>query len=367
MAEVYAADGLLLKAIAACKLILEIDGDHTSTQTMLADLYAKKTGRAAAVVQQLPVRPPPLPVAAAAVTEEEELPEEEAVLLEEEAAPQELPTIPLFSDLSKNAFIQLMEQMHMRQALPGEVIIREGDVDDSMFIISDGKVKITKTTDTGAEIVLAHLEDGAFFGEMALLSEAPRTASVIATEDTTLFEVSRDVLDQVVGNFPSVKHILLRFYRQRLLSNLMATSPIFKPLDAKQRKSLIEKFKSRELPPNEKVLVEGQKGDGLYMLLSGKAEVSKRIAGKRQVLAHLKEGDVFGEMSLLHSQPVNADIKTLRKSILLKLPKRTFSEIVSTHPQLVAHISELSQEREKTTKAIADGKLKFSDEGLVVV
>ena len=228
-------------------------------------------------------------------------------------------------------------------------------------------IKVTKTAESGEEIVLAHLGDGTFVGEMALLSESPRTASVIAEEETRLFVVSRDVLDQVVKNFPSVKHTLMRFYRQRLLSNLMATSPIFKPLDAEQRKSLIEKFKSREVPANEKILEQGQSGDGLYMLLSGQAEVSAKVNTKREVLAHLKGGDVFGEMSLLHNQPVSANIKTLRKSIVLKLPKRTFSEVISTHPQLLAHITEIANEREKLTKAIAEGKMRFSDEGLVVV
>lgn len=375
VAQTYAADGLLLKAIAACKLILEIDAQHTDTQQMLADLYAKKTGRGAVVpaMGAAPVaKPPPLPAqpaAAAQPSEPEMISDDDIVVVEEEApTPQNLPTIPLFSDLPKNAFIQLLEHMKMRSLLPGEGIIREGDVDDSMFIISSGKVKITKTSEAGTELVLAHLTDGAFFGEMALLSESPRTASVIAEEETLLFEVSRDTLDEVVKNFPSVKHILLRFYRQRLLSNLMATSPIFKPLDLNQRRSLIEKFKSREVPANEKLLEEGEKGDGLYMLLAGKAEVSKKIEGRRQVLAHLKEGDVFGEMSLLTNNPVSANIKTLRKSIVLKLPRRTFSEIVSTHPQLLAHISELSEERSKTTKAILSGQLKFNEEeGLVLM
>ncbi|MEL6546593.1 MAG: cyclic nucleotide-binding domain-containing protein [Myxococcota bacterium] len=359
VAQVYAADGLLLKAIAACKLILEIDESHTATQKMLADLYAKKTGRAAAA---LPVAPPPS-------NEPELVGDDDIIIIEEDPAPPEtLPTIPLFSDLPKNAFIQLLEQMQMRSVLPDEVVIREGDVDDSMFIVSNGRVKVTKTTEAGTEMVLAQLGDGTFFGEMALLSESPRTASVIASEETLLFEVSRDTLAAVVKNFPSVKHILLRFYRQRLLSNLMAISPIFKPLDAEQRKTLIEKFKSREVSANEKLLEEGGKGDGLYMLLSGKAEVSKRIEGKRQILAHLKEGDVFGEMSLLTNNPVSANVKTLKKSIVLKLPRRTFSEIVSTHPQLLAHISDLSSEREKTNAAIQEGKLKFSsDEGLVLM
>jgi CRP-like cAMP-binding protein len=215
--------------------------------------------------------------------------------------------------------------------------------------------------------VLAHLADGAFFGEMALLAEAPRSASVIADEETVLFEVSRAVIADVVKRFPSVAGILMRFYRQRLLSNLMATSAIFRPLDAEQRKSLIEKFKSREVPANEKLLEEGEAGDGLYLLLTGKAEVSKRTDGKRTVVAHLKEGDVFGERSLLTNQPVSATIRTLRKSIVLKLPRRAFAEIVSTHPQLLAHITELSQERDKTNQAIMSGKLQFSEEGLVVV
>jgi CRP-like cAMP-binding protein len=358
VAEVYGADGLLLKAIAACKLILEIDPEHTATQKMLADLYAKKTGRAAAL--PVPVTPPP-----------EEIPtvsDEDIVVVEEAPTPAELPTIPLFSDLPKNAFILLLEQMHMRTVFPDETIISEGDVDDSMFIISHGQVKVTKTSETGSEVVLAHLSDGTFFGEMALLSESPRTASVISEEESLLFEVSRATLDSVVKNFPSVKHTLMRFYRQRLLNNLLATSPIFKPLDAAQRKSLIERFKSREVTANEKILEQGQKGDGLYMLLSGRVEISRKDNGKRQVLAHLKEGDVFGEMSLLSNNPVSANVKTIRKSIVLKLPRRTFSEIVSTHPQLLAHISELSSERSKTTKAIMDGKLRFSEEeGLVLV
>ena len=359
VAHVYAEDGLLLKAIAACKLILEIDGSHTETQRMLADLYAKKTGRVTAASV-----PPPIPARAPAL-EPEEVGDEDIVVVEE--VPTVLPTIPLFSDLSKNAFIQLMEQMVMRSVLPGEVIITEGEVGDSMYIISNGRVKITKTSEMGTEIILAHLGDGTFFGEMALLSDSPRSASVIAEDETLLFRVSRDVLAEVVKNFPSVRHILTRFYRQRLLANLLATSPIFRPLDSEQRKSLIEKFKSREVMPEVSLLEEGQKGDGLYMLLSGAAEVSKQIEGKRQILAHLRGGDVFGEMSLLNNQPVNASIKTLRKSIILKLPRRTFSEIVSTHPQLIAHISELSTERQKTTEAIAKGELKFGDQGLVVV
>ena len=204
VARTYAEDGLLLKAIAACKLILEIDPQHTDTQKILADLYAKKTSRGSA--------PPPLPLNAIPGQQAkppqkqtegpEEITDDDIVMIEDEA-PKELPTIPLFSELPKNAFIALLERMQMRNTVPDEVIIREGDIDDSMFIVSSGKVKVTKTGDQGREMVLAHLADGAFFGEMALLSESPRTASVIAEEETLLFQVSRDILSSVVDSFPA--------------------------------------------------------------------------------------------------------------------------------------------------------------------
>ncbi|MBI3179014.1 MAG: cyclic nucleotide-binding domain-containing protein [Deltaproteobacteria bacterium] len=329
LAEAHAGKGELLKAIAACKRILELDPNHTDTQKRLADIYAKKKVDASGV---------------------------------------EAPVFPLFSDLPKNAFIQLLEQMQMRTLAPGETAIREGDAGDAMFIISSGQVKVTKTAESGGEVVLARLSDGAFFGEMALLSDSPRSASVLAEEETLLFQVSRQVLDDVVKGFPSVKNVLLRFYRQRLLATLMATSPIFKPLPAEDRKALIEKFKAREVAANETVLAEGKTSDGLYMLLSGRLAVSKAGAGGPQVLAHLKEGDVFGEMSLLGNQPASASIRTLRKSVVLLLARKTFDEVVAAHPQLLQHIKALSAERGKTTEAILKGQLRFSEEeGLVLM
>lgn len=356
VARGYAEDGLLLKGIAVCKMILEIDHEHSTTQALLADLYAKKSGRGRAA--DLPgVTPPPAARPAAGGDED--------ILVEiEEAAPErELPSIPLFSDLTKNAFIQLMERMSMRSFEPGEFVIREGERGQSFFILSQGKVRVTKLTETGEEFTLAHLGEGAFFGEMALLSSSPRTASVVAEEPCVAFEVSQAVLDEVIASYVSVKNVLLKFYKQRLLSNLLATSPIFKPLTPSQRKDLIEKFKSREVPSGTQLLKQGDPGDGLYLLMSGEV----RISTGAKLLAKLKQGDVFGEMSLLSNDPVSADVTTTRTSIVLRLPRRSFSESAATIPQLLAHISELSEARKRTTQAILRGEMEYREDGLVLV
>ena len=317
-AGAYLAAERPLRAMAACKQLLDLDPEHTATQQQLAAALSSQA-------------------------------------------------LPLFSDLPAGAFQQLLLQLRMRTALPEEAIIREGDVEASMYIISQGRVKVTKTQEAGSDTVLAQLGEGAFFGEMALLGESPRTASVIALEPALLFEISRDMLAQLTARFPPVAQSMLRFYRQRLLANLMATSPLFRPLDAEQRRHLIERFKSRELGANDIVLEEGQAGDGLYMLLTGRAEVSKAVADGRRVLAHLKAGDVFGEMSLLQAQPVTARIQILQRSTILKLPRATFEATVAAHPDLLERIRAIAGERQKTTAAILAGQLAFSEDGLVVL
>ena len=348
-AQILANEGALLKAIAACKLILKVEPAHTATQHVLAALYAKKSRED--MLDQ-------------ARRENSEGVEELDVV---DAQPLALPTILLFSDLPRNAFIQLIRRLNMRAVLPGESIIREGEVGDAMYIVSNGRVKVTKMSEAGTEIVLASLTDGAFFGEMALLSEAPRAASVVAEEETLLFELSRPMLAEITEIFPAVSQTMLRFYRQRLLTNLMATSPLFKPLNAEERRTLVEKFKSREVPAHEKILVEGAPGDGLYMLLTGAAEVSKKTPMGPKVVAHLKEGDLFGEMSLLQNRPVSATVESLKKCIVLKLSRQTFMEVASTHPHVLEQIAEISAEREKINDAILSGRLAFSSEGLIVL
>ena len=354
VARGYGNDGLLLKAIAVCKMILEIDEAHSSTQALLADLYAKKSGGRAKLNLVLDT---------SAIAAESPAPSAG----EGAAQEKDLPVIPLFSDLSKNAFIQLMEQMTMHTVAPGAYIIREGEVGHSFFIISQGRVKVSKLTESGEQMVLAHLEDNAFFGEMALLSNSPRNASIIAEEETTVFEVSKEVLDKVCENYVSVRHVLIKFYKQRLLSNLLAVSPVFRPLSPAQRKDLIEKFKSREVPEGTVLLQQGDKGDGLYLILSGEVKGECQTEKGLLLLNKLKDNDVFGEISLLTQEPVSATITTTKNSIILRLPRKSFTEVAMSIPQLLIHVSELAEERRRINDAVLRGEMVYRDDGLVVV
>ena len=279
-----------------------------------------------------------------------------------------LPEIPLFSDLSREAFIDLASRCTLLRPAAGEVIVEEGSIGTSFYVVSGGSVRVVKQRpEGGGEVVLARLGEGSFFGEMALISGARRTASVVAEEDTDVLEISAALLADLQRRYPHVGQVLKKFCRQRLLANVMATSPLFKPFGKQERNALVEKFKARDVEQGEVVLREGKLSDGLFVLMTGELEVSKQKGDEVLRLARLKEGDVFGEISLLTKSAATATVAAVRHSTLLRLPRETFDEVISTHPQILMLVSELSDERLQYQQALESGLLAEGEDGLMLL
>ncbi|HUB05590.1 MAG TPA: cyclic nucleotide-binding domain-containing protein [Myxococcales bacterium] len=438
VADRFAREGLLLKAIAVNKVILEIDPMHTATQATLASLYAQRQGKALATARPPPKAAPP-PAAPAAidlppddgeleveverapappasgaltpiddvaeaaraavaeleasgVTEEpvaqaadEELdvsdeletgPTPELSLdLEAEMerqlaavpAPPKLPPTPLFSDLDPRAFVDLLQRCTLLRFHGGETIVRQGDPGKSFFVISSGTVRVRRTEGSGEIIELAHLKEGAFFGEMALVSDSPRTASVVADGPLEVLEFPAEVLHELMAKHASAREAVEKFTRSRLLASVMATSPLFRPFDAENRRLLIERFLGREVAAGEKVLEQGKPGDGLYVIVQGRFQILRQGEGAPALLSELHEGDVFGEISLLTHEPASADVVAVGPARVLRLPRQVFDEVILTHPQILELVAKLSEERSRTTEAVLGGKVACDTEGLMLL
>jgi CRP-like cAMP-binding protein len=87
------------------------------------------------------------------------------------------------------------------------------------------------------------------------------------------------------------------------------------------------------------------------VVLHGVVQVMTRKDRSPVELARLKEGDIFGEMSLLTRQPATASVISQGNSILLRLPRESFQELVVTHPQILELVSELNEKRKSATEA----------------
>jgi signal-transduction protein with cAMP-binding, CBS, and nucleotidyltransferase domain len=92
-------------------------------------------------------------------------------------------------DLSKPIENHLLERMNERLFNEGEVVVREGEEGDSLYIVSHGTLKVVKRSDAGQEVDIATISAGDFFGEMAWFKDRQRTCTVIALENCKLFEI----------------------------------------------------------------------------------------------------------------------------------------------------------------------------------
>lgn len=350
-ADRYAAAGFLVRAIAVCQVILRIDPAHELAQARLAQLSAARALPAADAVDLEPGQPVgSLPLA-------ELLPGSRAlgtapvgvidipIDLEPEPEPgadlaARLASVPLFSDLPPASLTQLIEEVRLVELPAGQVLFRDGDAGRALYVVSEGAVAVSR-----GGVHLARLGEGAFFGEVALITEEPRTAVVIAEVDTELLAIDRDAIAALVAREPGVLQVLLRFLRDRLVAGLVATSPLFSGFAGDQRRELAQRFRLVEARPGTVLITEGQEAAGLFVALSGRLSVTRAAGGE---LARLGPGDVFGEMSLLSGAGAVASVVAQGKVLALFLPAGTFREVIMTHPQVLAFVGELASRREQS-------------------
>ena len=121
-----------------------------------------------------------------------------------------LDKIELFSGLAEAQRAQIAAQARLRVYPAGTIVVNEGDEAHGMFIIDSGALKVFVTEENGKEVTLSLLGPEDYFGELALLDEAPRSASVITVERSTLVQISRNDFLGVLNANPASMQLVVR-------------------------------------------------------------------------------------------------------------------------------------------------------------
>ena len=128
----------------------------------------------------------------------------------------DLKLIPLFSELKEDE-LNSLTKVSVRQTFKKDnMVLIEEEVGSTMFIILKGRVKISRISDEGREVILSILVDGDFFGEMAILDGQTRSANAITLEDTEMLIIRRENFLQMLHDYPQIAINLLKELAHRL-------------------------------------------------------------------------------------------------------------------------------------------------------
>jgi hypothetical protein len=123
---------------------------------------------------------------------------------------------PLFRDFSVDEMVAVIQGLRLLSFERGQAILREGQPGGSLYTLTSGRVRAFKRdAATGRQNALGDLKEGAFFGEMSILTGQPRMASVVALTRCELLELDRATLDEITKTHPHVWDVLREFARQR--------------------------------------------------------------------------------------------------------------------------------------------------------
>ncbi|HVV83638.1 MAG TPA: cyclic nucleotide-binding domain-containing protein [Kofleriaceae bacterium] len=257
-----------------------------------------------------------------------------------------LASTPLFSSLPAAALEQLIERIQLVDLEPGQVLFHQGDPGDNLYVVVEGAVLVYNEGPPRTELMV--LGPGSFFGEIALVTDHPRSATVEVEQPTQLLSIDRDAVRALMRDHPDVLPVLLRFVRERLVDSLVRTHPMFAPFGDPDRRYLVGRFRFVEIEPGTVFVEQGAKVTGLYVLMAGRADILRDGA----VVASQGAGDMVGETSVLDHSNSPVTVKAAVRCLALFLPRHDFHEIIMTHPQVLSYIGDLADERTRAWAAV---------------
>jgi cAMP-dependent protein kinase regulator len=227
----------------------------------------------------------------------------------------------LFSTLDDQDLTIVIGAMKEVNAEAKQRVINQGDQGDFLFVIETGALDCIIKID-GSDKVVKTCEAGDVFGELALLYNCPRAATVEAKEKCVLWQLDRDTFNNIVKEAAQKK-------RQRY-DTFLAKVPLLNNMDAYERSQLADALKPECVTDGTAICKQGEVGNKFYIIEEGEAVAAK---GGQQVMSY-SAGDYFGELALIRNQPRAATVTAKGTTRLLSIDSRSFKRLLNVNDLL---------------------------------
>jgi len=255
----------------------------------------------------------------------------------------------LFSGLEsaeRDVIVDAMQEMKFDE---GAVLIKQGDVGDYFYVLEAGHCDITVA---GIGKVM-DCDSGTSFGELALMYNAPRAATVTATEPCITWAV-----DQITFK----KTIMSTTMRKRERHNAFISAvPILSTLNEYERMTIADALTQVEVADEVEIITEGEEGDRFFIIEDGEVKCTKDGVD-REVSRRLTTGDYFGERALLTNEKRAATVTSVTPCVLQALDRATFRRLLGPLEEIMRSNMEVYNQYKDSVPDVPEPEPEEDDE-----
>jgi ATP-binding cassette subfamily B protein len=256
-------------------------------------------------------------------------PDSEILSSSEEPTIPDIPMLSMLPDELRARIPEIFEPLHFAF---GDVVITQGEVPDAYYLIVSGRARVISVEPNGDERHLRMLGEGDGFGEIALMKDSVRTATVRASGPLDVLRCSADSFHEVLTEQPHLGEYLKAQIEHRQLENFLRQYTQFGSAPLPAVAALLQRLRTVHFADGDPIIKEGDDSGPMYILERGKARV---IRGKK-TLAYLRPGDFFGELSLLDNIERTATVEAVGDCRVLALRRPEFGGLLDEFPHFQA-------------------------------
>lgn len=210
----------------------------------------------------------------------------------------------LFKTLDPDQFSQVIDAMFEKVVEPGDSIITEGDDGDYFYIIESGKYDIYKILG-GENKHVGQYDNKGSFGELALMYNAPRAASITANTGGSLWAMDRQTFRRIV--------VKATAKRRRLYEDFLSNVEVLATLTSEERTKIADAIEQKNYKDGDEIIIQGDAPDYFYIVQEGHVDIMRRGDDKNDPtkeshLCTLETGKYFGELAFLTNKPRAASV-----------------------------------------------------------
>jgi len=229
----------------------------------------------------------------------------------------------LFNSLDEANFDIIIDAMIERVLEPKVRIIKQGDDGDVLYVIEKGILDCYKKfPGQDDEVLVKTCNAGDAFGELALLYNCPRAASVESRVDCVLWQLDRETFNAIVKDAASKK--------REMYEGFLKSVSLLESMEAYERMQVADALKTEHFNEGDHIVKQGDPGEKFYLVEDGNCVATKQFSpdqAPQQVMQYGK-GDYFGELALLKNEPRAATIIATGKTKVAALDRKTFARLL---------------------------------------